>query len=185
MVSEQNKAVAARMRELRDIMEMSEEEFAEICGVTVERYRELESGNTEIPISVMFCLGKKFNIDLNTFLSGEDSHHVSYFVTRKDKGIVVDRLADYHFESLAYGFANRLADPFLVTVNPGEIPVIHPTTHPGQEFNYVLEGSVRVMVGDSSVILNEGDSIYFDSSLPHGQQNADNRRIRFLTFILL
>ena len=59
MVSEQNKAVAARMRELRDIMEMSEKEFAEICGVTVERYRELESGNTEIPISVMFCLGKK------------------------------------------------------------------------------------------------------------------------------
>ena len=54
MVSEQNKAVAARMRELRDIMEMSEEEFAEICGVTVERYRELESGNTEIPISIMF-----------------------------------------------------------------------------------------------------------------------------------
>ena len=185
MVSEQNKAVAARMRELRDIMELSEEEVAEVCGVTVEHYRELESGNTEIPISVMFCLGKKYNIDLNTFLSGEDSHKVSYFVTRKDKGIVVDRLADYHFESLAYGFANRLADPFLVTVNPGEIPVIHPTTHPGQEFNYVLEGSVRVMVGDSYVILNEGDSIYFDSSLPHGQQNADDRRIRFLTFILL
>ena len=63
--------------------------------------------------------------------------------------------------------------------------MIHPTTHPGQEFNYVLEGSVRVMVGDSTVILNEGDSIYFDSSLPHGQQNADDRRIRFLTFILL
>ena len=185
MVSEQNKAVAARIRELRDIMELSEKEVAEVCGVTVERYRELESGNTEIPISVMFCLGKKYNIDLNTFLSGEDSHKVSYFVTRKDKGIVVDRLADYHFESLAYGFANRLADPFLVTVNPGEIPVIHPTTHPGQEFNYVLEGSVRVMVGDNYVILNEGDSIYFDSSLPHGQQNADDRPIKFLTFILL
>ena len=185
MVSEQNKAVAARMRELRDIMEMSEADFAKICGVTVERYRELESGNTEIPISIMFSLGKRFNIDLNTFLSGEDSHHVSFFVTRKGKGIVVDRLADYHFESLAYGFANRLADPFLVTVNPGEIPVIHPTTHPGQEFNYVIEGSVRVMIGDNYVVLNEGDSIFFDSSLPHGQQNADDRRCRFLTFILL
>ena len=83
---------------------------------------------------------------------------------------MVDRLADYHFESLAYGFANRKADPFLVTINPGQIPVIHPTTHPGQEFNYVIEGSVRVQIGNSSVVLNEGDSIYFDSSLPHGQE---------------
>ena len=61
MVSEQNKAVAARMRELRDIMEMSEADFAKICGVTVERYRELESGNTEIPISIMFSLEKAYS----------------------------------------------------------------------------------------------------------------------------
>ena len=184
MVSEQNKAVAARMRELRDIMEMSEEEFAEICGVTVERYRELESGNTEIPISVMFCLGKKFNIDLNTFLSGEDSHHVSYFVTRKDKGIVVDRLADYHFESLAYGFANRLADPFLVTVNPGEIPVIHPTTHPGQEFNYVLEGRLRVRIHGNELILEPGDCVYFDALHAHSMQALGGKPARFLAFIV-
>ncbi len=181
----QVKAVAARLRELREIMDVTPEEAAEVCGVSVERYLELESGNTDIPISVMFCMGKKFNMDMNSFLSGEDSRKVSYFVTPKDKGIVVDRLADYHFESLAYGFANRKADPFLVTINPGQIPVIHPTTHPGQEFNYVIEGSVRVQIGNSSVVLNEGDSIYFDSSLPHGQQNADDRRCRFITIILL
>lgn len=178
-------AVAARMRELRDALDIPVEEAAEVCGVSVERYKELESGKTDIPISVMFCMGKKYNVDLNTFLSGEDSHKVSYFVTPRGKGIVVDRLSDYHFESLAYGFANRLADPFLVTINPGQIPEIHPTTHPGQEFNYVVEGSVKVKIGSSEVVLHEGDSIYFDSSQPHGQNTADNKRCRFLTFILL
>ena len=71
-----------------------------------------------------------------------------------------------------------------MTINPGDIPEIHYTTHPGQEFNYVIEGTVRIVIGENEIVLKEGDALYFDSSKPHGMQNADDKRCRFLTVIL-
>ena len=178
------KAVAERLKGLRDIFDLSEEEAAEICKVSVEQYRQYESGTVDIPLGVMFSLGKNFNIDISTFITGEEPKKVSYFVTPKGKGATVDRLADYHFESLAFGFASRLIDPFLVTINPGDIDVIHTTTHPGQEFNYCVEGDMVVQIGKSEVVLHEGDSLYFDSTKPHGQNCLNNKRCRFITIIM-
>ena len=178
------KAVAARLRGLGDSLDVYVEDAAAVCGITIQEYETYETGEVDIPISVMFCMGKKYNMDINSFLTGEDTHQVSYFVTPKDKGVAVNRLADYHFESLAFGFAHRMADPFLVTINPGDIPEVHLTTHPGQEFNYVVEGTVRIFIAGQEIILKEGDSLYFDSSKPHGMQNADDKRCRFITIIL-
>ncbi len=178
------KTVAERLRGLRDTFEVSVETAAKVCGITPKEYMRYETGDVDIPLSVMFCMGKRYNVDPSTFITGEEPHQVSFFVTPAGKGATVNRLADYHFESLAFGYANRKADPYLVTINPGDIPEIHTTTHPGQEFNYCIEGTVRVQIGDSEVILNEGDSVYFDSSKPHGQQNLNGKRCRFITFIL-
>lgn len=183
-MSEEMREVAERLKGLRDVLDISVEDAAKVCGISVEEYSRYETGLVDIPLSVMFSLGKKYNIDLTTFISGDEPRKVSFFVTPRGKGISVNRLADYHFESLAYGYANRKADPFLVTINPGDIPEIHRVVHPGQEFNYCVEGKVRVVVGENEVILNEGDSLYFDSTKPHGQQNADGKRCRFITIIL-
>ena len=149
------KAVADRLKGLRDILDLSIEAAAATCGISAKEYMTYESGEVDIPLSVMFCMAKKYNVDLNSFLTGDEPHKVSYFVTPKDKGVTVNRLADYHFESLAFGFANRKADPFLVTINPGDIPEIHYTTHPGQEFNYVVKGKVRIVIGEQEIILKE------------------------------
>ena len=73
-------------------------------------------------------------------------------------------------------------EPMLVTVAPDNKN--HKlVVHDGQEFNYVLEGTILVEFGDESVILNEGDSIYFDSTLPHGQQALNGKEAKFLTII--
>ena len=119
------KAVANRLKGLRDILDLSIEAAAATCGISAKEYMTYESGEVDIPLSVMFCMSKKYNVDLNSFLTGDEPHNVSYFVTPKDKGVTVDRLADYHFESLAFGFANRKADPFIVTITPDETKEIH------------------------------------------------------------
>ncbi len=178
------KAVADRLKGLRDMLDISIETAANVCGISPKEYMRFESGEVDIPLSVLFCMGKKYNVDLTSFISGEEPHPVSYFVTEKGKGIAVNRRADYHYESLAYGFANRNSDPFLVTINPGDISEIHYTTHPGQEFNYVIEGSLRIVIDGNEILLKEGDALYFDSSKPHGMQNADDKRCRFLVVIL-
>lgn len=72
--------------------------------------------------------------------------------------------------------------PLLVSLDPtDEKP--HLMTHKGEEFNYVLEGSIALVFGDREIILNAGDSIYFNSSLPHGQKCAGDKRASFLTMI--
>lgn len=178
------KAVAERLKGLRDVLDISVEEAAQVCEVSKEQYELYETGTVDIPLGVMFSMSRKYNIDLSTIISGDEPHKVSYFVTEKGKGATVNRLADYHFESLAAGFAGRLIDPFLVTINPGDIETIHTTTHPGQEFNYCLEGDMVVKVGESEIVLHEGDSIYFDSTKPHGQNNLNGKRCRFITMIM-
>jgi quercetin dioxygenase-like cupin family protein len=57
-------------------------------------------------------------------------------------------------------------------------------SHPGQEFNYMLEGQLKIIIGDNEVILNPGDSVYFDSALPHGMQAMNGRVARFVAVVL-
>lgn len=178
------KAVADRLIGLRDILDVSVEKAAQVCKVSVDEYVRYESGEVDIPLSVLFCMAKEYKMDVNTLITGEDARKVSYVVTQKGKGATVDRLSDYHFESLAFGFADRMIDPFLVTINPGDIDVIHTTTHPGQEFNYCVEGHMKVQIGNSEVELREGDSVYFDSMKPHGQNCLDGAPCKFITIIM-
>ena len=116
---------------------------------------------------------------------GEEPKMNSYFLTRKGTGISVERTKAYKYQSLASGFRNRIADPFIVTVEPKpEDTPMYYNTHNGQEFNLVIEGRLLLSVNGKELILNEGDSIYFDSSLPHGMKALDGKTLKFLAVIM-
>ena len=72
---------------------------------------------------------------------------------------------------------------FIVTVEPKPgVRTIYKNTHPGQEFNLVLEGKMELFIGGKTMILDEGDSIYFDSSKPHGMLAVGDKPVKFLAF---
>lgn len=183
-MSEEIKAVADRLKGLREIMDVSIEEAAEVCGLTTEQYQKYESGSVDIPVGVLQCMAKKYNIDLTVLISGSEPHMHSYFLTKKDRGLSVDRRADYKYQSLAYGFKNRKADPFIVTVTPEDTKEIHFNSHPGHEFNYMLEGTMRIVVDSREMILEPGDSLYFDATCQHGMQALNNKKAKFLAIII-
>ena len=84
---------------------------------------------------------------------------VDYTVVRQEKGVRVERYPGYEFTSLAYNYVGRQMEPMIVTVDPdNKKPEL--VTHKGQEFNYVLEGTVAVILNDKEYILKAGDSIY-------------------------
>jgi len=115
---------------------------------------------------------------------GEEPHMRNYFLTRKGQGLHVERRRAYNYESLASGFRGRKADPFIVTVEPK--PADTPrdmNSHSGQEFNMVLEGDMELTIGEKSLILHEGDSIYFDATQPHGMRTLNNQQVKFLAII--
>ena len=101
-------------------------------------------------------------------LTGESPKLRGYVLTRSGQGLAFDRRKQYHYQHLAYNFAHKLAEPFIVTVEqdaPGTVKQAH--SHEGQEFDYVLEGYLKIILGGNELLLSPGDSLYYDSSLPH------------------
>ena len=183
-MSEQIKQIAARINELREISGVSPETLAKDLEVSYETYRDYESGNTDIPVGFLYKMANKFNIELAAILTGDAPKLHSYSVVRKGKGIVIERRKQYKYQHLAYNFIHKKAEPFLVTVEPEAVDSpIQFNSHPGQEFNYVLEGTVKIIINGYELILNEGDSLFFDSNINHGMKALGNKPTKFLAII--
>lgn len=183
-MNDQIKQIAHRLKGLREVLDLSVADVATVCGLTPEAYERLESGETDIPVSVLHQIGTRYEIDLSALMFGEEPRMNSYFLTRNGQGASVQRTKAYKYQSLAAGFMNRKADPFIVTVEPSDSKEIYLNTHPGQEFNYILEGRMILQIGEKQLTLNEGDSLYFDANRPHGMKALDGKRVRFLAIIL-
>ena len=107
----------------------------------------------------------------------------THAVVRKGQGMSVERTKAYKYQSLVSGFAQRKADVFIVTVEPKpNAHKIYKNTHPGQEFNMILDGEMELYIGGKTIVLQEGDSIYFDATKPHGMKALGDKAVRFLAF---
>lgn len=174
--------IAARVREMREILDLTPEALAEAIDVTPETYLSYESAQTDIPIGKLYLIAAVMHVDPTVLLMGDEPRMVDYTVVRQGNGIQIDRYAGYRFTSLAYNYIGRQMEPMIVTLDPDKTrPEL--VTHDGQEFNYVLEGTVAVTIDDKECILRAGDSIYFNPKIPHGQRAVGSRSARFLTVI--
>jgi len=176
-----DKLVPQRIKELREILEISALDMAKDIDVQYETYNNYENGSIDIPISVLFTIALRLGTDVTVLLTGEEARMDSAAVCRKGKGVQIERYPGYEFSSLAYNFKNRTIEPLLVTLDSSK-PAAPLVSHSGQEFNYVTEGQIKITVVKTEHILSAGDSIYFDARLPHGQC-AINGTAQFLTII--
>lgn len=178
------KQISERLKGLRDVLDITVEEMANTCGITTNEYLAMENAESELHVSNLQKIALKYDIPLDVLMFGEEPHMSSYFLTRKGKGLSVERRKAYQYESLASGFRGRKADPFIVTVEPKPATTpIETNTHAGQEFNMVLEGDMELTIGKKTLTLHEGDSIIFDSTQPHGMRTLGESKVRFLAII--
>ena len=184
-MQERIKEVAGRVKELRDILEISADDMASYLRISREKYLNYENGEEDIPASILYEISQKLGVELSILLTGETPRMHFFSVTRKDQGVSVERRKQYKYQSLASNFINKKAEPFVVTVEPKPADAgVHTNSHPGQEFNYVLEGSLKLIIRDNEIVLEEGDSIYFDSSCEHAMVALNNKLARFLAIIM-
>ena len=184
-MDEQLKQIGERLRGLRDVLDLTAEEVAETCGIDVDVYEKIERGEVDITISKLMKIARKYGVSAEELMFAEAPRMKSYFVVRKGQGMSVERTKAYKYQSLASGFVNHDAEVFIVTVEPKpEAHKIYKNTHPGQEFNLVLEGSMDLFIGEKTIRLEEGDSIYFDSGKPHGMLAVGNKAVKFLAFVV-
>jgi mannose-6-phosphate isomerase-like protein (cupin superfamily) len=184
-MEEQIKQIADRIRGLRDIYDISAAEMAAKLEIPPDIYQSYESGSVDIPVSILCRLAHTFKMELSSLLTGEEPRLHTYSLTRKGKGVSVERRKEYKYQSLASNFVNKKVEPFIVTVEPKDRETaISLNSHPGHEFNYILEGALKIVVGKSEMTLTEGDSLYFDSTVEHGMLALNGKPAKFLAIIL-
>ena len=179
-MNEYIKQISDRIRELRDILDLTAEEVASNIGVSTEEYLAYENGEKEIPISLLYKVASIFKVDPTVLMTGDVPRMDDYTVVRGGNGVKVERYPGYSFSALAFNYKHRQMDPMIVTLSKSETAEL--VRHGGQEFNYVIEGAIKVVVGDREFTLEAGDSIYFNPEKPHGQR-AVTETAKFLTII--
>ena len=179
--------VASRIKEMRDVMGYSVQEMAEKTEVTETSYKAYESGSTDIPFSFIHKCALVFGVELTELLEGGTAKLSSYTVTRAGKGQTTAKEEGIDIKSLAPKFRGKIAEPYMVRYEyeaDKQNKPIHLSTHSGQEFDLILSGSLKVQVGQHVEVLNEGDSIYYNSSTPHGMVAIGGRECVFCAVVL-
>jgi len=176
--------IAARVREMRSLCEFSPEDMAQHLALSREEYLRYENAEEDIPASVLYNIAHKLGMDMSTLLTGENPRVNIFAVTRKGRGVTVERRKDYGYQNIAAQFAHKKGEFFIVSVDPKNAGEPHLNAHPGQEFNYVLEGRMKVYIHKNEIVLEPGDAIYFDSTHPHAMEALDGQPVKFLAVIL-
>lgn len=183
-MQEKIREIASRVKELREISEISVPDIASKLKISADQYGLYEKGEEDIPASVLVEIAQVFRVDTSLLLTGENPRMSIFTVTRSGKGVNVERRKEYKYQNLAANFVHKKAEPFLVTVDPKpEGTPIHTNSHSGQEMNYLIEGRLKMMIHGNEIILEPGDTIFFDSSYEHGMLALDGASAKFLAII--
>ena len=179
--------VASRIRDMRDIAGFSEQEMAEKTEVTLEEYIDYESGKLDFPFTFIHKCSLAFGIGMSDLLEGKSANLASYTVTRKGQGQETAKEEGIEIVNLAPKFRKKIAEPYFVRYEYNESlqdKPIHLTKHSGQEFDYILSGELKIQVGEHIEYLKEGDSIYYNSSTPHGMLAVGGKDCVFCAVVL-
>ncbi len=183
-MSQSIKQIADRIREIREISDINADTLAHRLNIPVGTYLKYENAEEGVPISTLYEIAGILGVEMTELLTGFTPHLHNYSYTKAGEAPDIERYKGYRFQSPAYNFAGKMFEPLLVTIDPEENKKMTLVTHSGQEYNYVLEGRIRIILGGTEIIMSAGDSIFFDPMIPHGQTAVDGRPGKFLTVIL-
>ncbi len=179
--------VAARIREMREIAGFTTQQMAEKTDTSHEAYLSYEAGVLDTPFTFIHKCALAFGVEITDLLEGYSANLSSYMVTRKGRGQQTAKEDGIDIRNLAPLFRHKLAEPYWVRYEYSadqQNKPIHLTTHSGQEFDLILSGRLKVQIGDHTEILDEGDSIYYDSSTPHGMIAVDGQDCLFCAVVM-
>lgn len=179
--------VAARIKELRQISGISVETMAKLTGVTPEKYIACEEGKKDLSFAFIYRCSLAFKVGVTDIVEGVSSNLKSYTVTRSGEGRKIEEAHGMVYYNLASAFKNRVSEPLFVecAYDPSaEQRDIELTTHTGQELDIVISGTLKIQIGSHSEILSAGDTIYFDSSTPHGMIAVGGKDCQFYAIVL-
>lgn len=179
--------IAERLAGLRRDLNISAEEMADAAGITVPKYLDYEVGKIDFGVTELFKWSLKLGVDVTELITGSGPKLSSYSIVRAGRGLAVKRRSGFSYEHLASTFKHRLMEPYKVTapyIAASENADIELSRHSGQEMDIVLSGTLKFSINGNIEILNAGDTIYYDSSNPHGMIAIGGADAVFLAIVI-
>ncbi|MCK5681925.1 helix-turn-helix transcriptional regulator [bacterium] len=180
--------VGEKIKTLRQEANISLQELAEKCGYSTAVLSQIENHLVSPSLGVLVHLAKAMEVSIGAFWGREDTE--PFTLIRKGEESTVSRFASkegvrygYTYESLGAGKKDRRMEPFIITLEPATIKNDKCYGHEGEEFIYVLEGSIDVTLGDHTDVLQAGDCIYYDSVIPHRVQCHAGKTAKILAVV--
>ncbi len=179
--------MAARIAALREIEGYTATEMAAKTDTTEEEYLACERGEASLSFAFIYRCALALGVDVTDIIEGKSPTLAGYVVTRQGSGQKIDRAHGMTYFNLASSFKNRIAEPLYVVAEysaDSERSDIELTTHEGQECDIIIKGSLKVQVGEHVEVLHAGDSIYYNSSTPHGMVACGGEDCIFYAIVL-
>lgn len=180
--------VGEKIKKLRMEKGMSLQDLAEKTGFTSALLSQVENHMISPPLGTLIKISKAIDVPIGLFF--EDQREAPFTIVRAGERKITSRVTSktgvkygYSYESLAYDKKGRHMEPFLVTLEEATIKNQQEFRHEGEEFIFVLEGKMEVQLGEHTDLLEPGDSIYFDSTIPHRVQCTDEGPAKILACI--
>ena len=181
------KEIASRIKELREIQNLSISEMAKLTGVTEEEYLSCEQGEIDLNFAFIYRCANALKVNVTDIIEGYSPNLKSYTVTRSGNAQKVGQAHGMTYYNLASAFKSRIAEPLYVVSKYSESAQNKPmdlTTHNGQECDLIIEGNLMVQIGNHTEILGPGDSIYYNSDTPHGLRAVGGKDCIFYAIVL-
>ncbi len=180
--------VGEKVKTLREQKGLSLRELADLTGFSMALLSQMENHLVTPSLGTIIKLAKAFGVRVGDFLGETEGE--PFAIVRKDERKTVSRFASkegvkygYSYESLGLEKKGRHMEPFIVTLEPATVKTSKTSVHDGEEFIFVLEGEMEVILGNHTDVLYPGDSIYYDSNIPHRVQCHQDKVTRILAVL--
>ena len=179
--------IAQRIRTLREIMEIPIAEMAQQTGLSADEYVAYEQGQGDFTFTFLYNCAQAFGVDIIELITGDAPKLSSYSIVRKGEGLDIKRRKGFTYNHLAYRFSGKISEPVLVTApffEEEQSKPIHLSEHDGQEFDYIISGTLKMQIDEHVEYLHAGDAIYYDSGHKHGMIAAGGEPCVFLAVVM-
>ena len=160
--------IGKRIKAFRTQKRITLEQLAKQTGFTKGYLSKVETSKKSPPVSTLGIIARTLGVTISALL-GEEAPRTSLCLVQKDERPLISRdgtAFGYSYEAMAYKYPNKIMEPFILTlpVKPKKRTLYQ---HEGEEILFVIQGTMKFSHGNAEYVVNEGDCIYFDSSLPH------------------
>ena len=180
--------IGKKIRDLRKNAGLVLQDLSNKTGFSKSLLSQIEKEVVSPPIATLLKISKALNVNIGFFFQDSDPE-VKVVLVRRDESKVVDSRyfgreeSGYYYEALAYKKSKKYMEPFLVEFKRKKAGKLSYFSHEGEEFIYLMEGRLEFRTEDQHYLLYPGDSLYFESSIPHAYRALGRRNAKALTVV--